>query len=61
MTQIEIEQNRTVAKYKGKHVGQLASIAVSSDGQTVVTAGMKGNFCFYEVDTKDTNHNDEAV
>ena len=50
-----------MAKYKGKHVGQLASIAVSSDGQTVVTAGMKGNFCFYEVDTKDTNHNDEAV
>ena len=51
VTQIEIEQNRLVAIYKGMHVGSFSAIAVSSDGKTVVTAGSKGNFCFYKVDT----------
>ena len=59
VTQIEIEQNRPVAKYKGIHVNQLAAIAVSSDGKLFVSAGYRkcGNFCFYKVDTS----NDETV
>lgn len=47
VTQMELKYNNIVARYKGSHTGEIVDLSVSPDGERLVTAGAKGELCFY--------------